>query len=49
MTTAIITVECDNCDGVGWTEGGETLQTMCPICKGTGKLNYIEDDSGNSQ
>jgi len=28
---------CMYCDGVGWIEGGKTLQTTCPECKGTGK------------
>jgi hypothetical protein len=27
---------CGDCDGVGWYEGGETLQTQCERCYGTG-------------
>jgi len=27
---------CDRCDGVGWYEGGKTLQTTCEACAGTG-------------
>jgi hypothetical protein len=27
---------CGDCDGVGWVEGGPTLQTTCARCKGTG-------------
>jgi hypothetical protein len=27
---------CDMCDGVGWYEGGKTLQTTCEQCNGTG-------------
>lgn len=27
---------CDNCDGVGWYEGGVTIQTQCEKCNGTG-------------
>lgn len=27
---------CDNCDGCGWFEGSESLQTTCGKCKGTG-------------
>jgi DnaJ-class molecular chaperone len=34
---------CDYCDGVGWVEGGEALQTTCPTCKGAGiKLTKSE-------
>lgn len=32
-------VECDRCDGVGWYEGGKTLQTQCNKCSGRG---YVE-------
>jgi hypothetical protein len=27
---------CDRCDGCGWYEGGEFLQTTCEKCNGTG-------------
>ncbi|HEY8838264.1 MAG TPA: hypothetical protein VIO16_11435 [Dehalococcoidia bacterium] len=27
---------CGDCDGVGWYEGGEALQTQCERCYGTG-------------
>ena len=27
---------CDDCDGCGWIEGGEAIQTECPSCKGHG-------------
>lgn len=30
---------CDNCDGVGWYEGGRTLQTTCTKCGGSGLVN----------
>jgi hypothetical protein len=30
--------ECDRCDGVGWTEGGEALQTPCKVCDATGRI-----------
>lgn len=29
-------VECGDCDGCGWTEGGVTIKTTCGTCKGTG-------------
>lgn len=29
-------VLCNQCDGVGWIEGGKTLQTTCDHCDGTG-------------
>jgi hypothetical protein len=31
-------VECDQCDGCGWYEGGPTLKTLCKTCNGTGKI-----------
>ena len=31
-------MECDNCDGCGWTEGGRTLKTTCRTCHGKGKV-----------
>ncbi len=27
---------CRDCDGVGWVEGGKTLQTTCRTCEGRG-------------
>jgi hypothetical protein len=30
-------MECDACDGCGWVEGGEALQTTCKTCGGTGR------------
>lgn len=27
---------CMDCDGCGWTEGGETIQTTCAKCGGSG-------------
>jgi len=32
-------IECDRCDGVGWYEGGEALQTQCEECGGTGVID----------
>jgi len=29
---------CDDCDGVGWYEGGAALKTSCKKCAGTGVL-----------
>jgi len=29
---------CMDCDGCGWVEGGDVLQTMCSTCKGKGKV-----------
>jgi hypothetical protein len=29
---------CERCDGTGWFEGGQTLQTECEKCNGTGLL-----------
>lgn len=29
-------IECDQCDGCGWHEGGPTLKTKCKTCKGRG-------------
>jgi len=29
---------CGNCDGVGWIEGGKTLQTTCYACDGSGMV-----------
>lgn len=29
---------CDDCDGCGWVEGGQALQTTCKTCKGKGIL-----------
>lgn len=31
-------IDCDQCDGCGWYEGGPTLQTTCETCQGTGKV-----------
>jgi len=31
-------IECDNCDGCGWYEGGQFIQTTCEKCKGTGQV-----------
>jgi hypothetical protein len=28
---------CRDCDGCGWVEGGEYLQTKCKTCGGTGE------------
>lgn len=28
---------CGMCDGTGWIEGGETIQTRCPKCDGTAR------------
>jgi hypothetical protein len=30
--------ECEVCDGVGWHEGGKSLQTKCGTCEGYGVL-----------
>jgi len=32
-------VECDQCDGCGWYEGGTTLRTTCEGCNGTGIID----------
>lgn len=32
------TMFCMDCDGVGWVEGGKTLQTTCRTCNGTGRV-----------
>lgn len=29
---------CDQCDGCGWHEGGESLKTECTACNGTGSF-----------
>jgi hypothetical protein len=29
---------CGDCDGVGWVEGGEALQSTCSRCRGAGTL-----------
>ncbi|HTJ52644.1 MAG TPA: YopX family protein [Cyclobacteriaceae bacterium] len=29
---------CDQCDGCGWHEGGESLKTSCEHCNGTGSF-----------
>ena len=29
---------CGDCDGCGWTEGGETLKTPCRTCNGSGEV-----------
>jgi dUTP pyrophosphatase len=34
-------IDCDQCDGCGWYEGGPTLKTTCTVCKGVGKLPKI--------
>ena len=34
---------CDDCDGCGWVEGGETLKTDCKTCKGTGVLKLKKE------
>jgi hypothetical protein len=31
-------VECRQCDGCGWYEGGKTLKTNCHECGGTGRV-----------
>lgn len=38
-------VECDQCDGCGWYEGGPTIQTFCKTCNGTGKIKVEEPDT----
>jgi hypothetical protein len=35
-------VECDQCDGCGWYEGGPTLKTTCQTCKGTGEVLKVK-------
>lgn len=42
---------CWDCDGVGWVEGGETLQTTCPKCDGTGiqSSDVVSLDGGHRQ
>jgi hypothetical protein len=32
----VLAVECGDCDGCGWTEGGVALKTPCDTCKGSG-------------
>lgn len=34
--------ECDQCDGTGWYEGGETLKTTCEHCGGTGQVDNVD-------
>ena len=38
QAVAPATMLCPDCDGVGWYEGGETLQTPCKRCKGSGEV-----------
>lgn len=39
--------ECENCDGVGWHEGGKNLKTHCVCCNGTGVIAIpIENKEG---
>jgi len=47
MKTRSTKTYCPNCDGVGWNEGGECLQTTCHRCDGTGilKTTYWVDRS----
>lgn len=33
-----ITEDCIRCDGCGWHEGGETIQTRCESCGGSGQV-----------
>lgn len=36
------TIECDQCDGVGWFEGGGlAIQTICKCCNGAGELGLL--------
>lgn len=32
---------CGDCDGCGWTEGGETLKTTCRTCEGSGEVDPL--------
>jgi hypothetical protein len=34
---------CDNCDGTGWVEGGEVIQTECPNCHGSGVVEMYSN------
>jgi hypothetical protein len=38
-----IEIECDRCDGCGWHEGGEVLQTTCGKCDGSGIVLKLAD------
>ena len=37
---------CDECDGVGWWEGGKILQSYCRKCQGSGiiECDYKKPD-----
>ena len=35
---------CGFCDGCGWYEGGVTIKTQCPKCKGRGKIRVERHD-----
>lgn len=39
---------CDRCNGVGWYEGGKTLQTLCEQCKGTGYKPPPKDEEAKA-
>lgn len=41
MSTIVVKVECDYCDGCGWYEGGPTLMTTCEKCGGNG---FVEEE-----
>jgi hypothetical protein len=36
--TYVPMVQCGDCDGVGWVEGGPTIQTTCRTCHGQGAI-----------
>lgn len=36
-----VEVECDDCDGCGWVEGGRTIKTECSTCKGEGVVRRV--------
>jgi hypothetical protein len=38
VTVEVKTEYCDRCDGCGWHEGGEAIQTTCKKCNGTGLI-----------
>ena len=45
-------IECDRCNGVGWTEDSEVIKRysihrdICPKCQGKGILDWIEQVVG---
>jgi DnaJ-class molecular chaperone len=39
-------MDCPNCDGIGYTQDASGEDVICPLCDGTGVILSEEDDAG---